>query len=265
MGKYDLGIDIAKQCANFVKISGKTSILQTKPISKINIKELKFAPKLKEDVVQISSKLKNTVRMQKKSDGKYLFYDGDKCIGKASMGKNLSQTAIPRELPKEWYIPNGTLSETNQLPTYPVLHIDELVMFDKKGFFESYQKRNGGKKYGTMCMQKILEFAEQNGYGSRISLDADKWGSNIHPGKFYAKIGFAPGQRTTEYAQKVNERYYKGLEYVKKHPNMPEEVKDSYLDNIVLEQIDGRFIADGDYLGSRVYLTNPEVLRNYKI
>lgn len=46
---------------------------------------------------------------------------------------------------------------------------------------------------------------------------------------------------------------------------MPEEVKDSYLDNIVLEQIDGRFIADGDYLGSRVYLTNPEVLRNYKI
>ena len=161
MGKYDLGIDIAKQCANFVKISGKTSILQTKPISKVNIKELKFAPKLKEDIVQISSKLKNTVRMQKKSDGKYLFYDGDKCIGKASMGKNLSQTAVPGELPKEWYIPNGTLSESNQLPTYPVLHIDELVMFDKKGFFESYQKRNGGKKYGTMCMQKILEFANQ--------------------------------------------------------------------------------------------------------
>ena len=117
-----------------------------------------------------------------------------------------------------------------------------------------------------MCMQRILEYAEQNGYGSRISLDAEKWGSNIHPGKFYAKIGFGPGPNGVERATKTNERYYKGIKYVKEHPDLPEEIKMEYLDRHFCEQIDGRFIADGSsYVNSRLYLTHPEVLRNYPL
>ena len=38
MGKFNSGINIAKQCAAWIKANGKTSVLQTKPTisSKIN-------------------------------------------------------------------------------------------------------------------------------------------------------------------------------------------------------------------------------------
>lgn len=57
MGKYDLGISLAKRCATWVKASGKTSILQTKSINKINIQELKFSGNVKSDIVQIHKNL----------------------------------------------------------------------------------------------------------------------------------------------------------------------------------------------------------------
>ena len=211
------------------------------------------------------SNVKNTISMKEVSDGKFLFYDGEEYIGRALMGGKLSNTAIPGELPKSWYIPGGVIDETNKLPTYPILHIDEIVIKDQKGLFEQYQKRANGKKYGTMCMQRILEYAEQNGYGSRISLDAEKWGSNIHPGKFYAKIGFEPGPKGIECANEINRRYYRGLEEVKKFPNMPEAARRECLERHFCEQIAGRYVADGFFVKSRLYLTHPEVLKNYPL
>ena len=263
MGLEKVTSTIGKEIIAWTRTSGK-SLITSKP-KMVNIDGLKFSPQIKGDAFQIHKSLKNTIKMEPATDGKFLFYDGDSCIGKVLMGGSLRRTALPGELPSSWYVPNGTLCENNQLPAYPILHIDEIIIKDKKGFFEHYQKRADGKKYGTMCMQKILEYAEKNGYGSRISLDAEKWGSNIHPGKFYAKIGFEPGPSNIKYLEKINERYYKGQEYAKKYPNLPEEVLSDYLDRPFIEQIDGRFITDGRFGVSRLFLTHPEVLKNYPI
>lgn len=263
MGLEKVASTVGKEVIAWTRICEK-SLITSKP-KVVNIEGLKYSPQIKGDTLQISKNLKNTVKMEPRADGKFLFYDGDKCIGKVVMGDNLRRTAMPGELPQSWYVPNGTLCENNQLPTYPILHIDEIIMKDKTGIFEHYQKRAGGKKYGTMCMQKILEYAEKNGYGARISLDADKWGSNIHPGKFYAKIGFEPGPSDIKRLEKINERYYKGQECAKKYPDLPEEVISEFLDRPFIEQIDGRFIADGDFGTSRLYLTHPEILKNYPI
>ena len=125
---------------------------------------------------------------------------------------------------------------------------------------EEYKQRASGKKYGVMCMQKILEYAEKNGYGTRIYLGPAKHGSNIHPGKFYAKIGFEPGPSDIEWAQKCNKR----IKYAEEHPELPEEIRKSLLDTPYHEHIDGRFVATESFAGT-VYLTHPEVLRNYPL
>lgn len=55
MGKFDLGISLAERCAAYVRAGGK-SLLQTRPVGKINIEGLRYAPKLEGDVVNLSKK-----------------------------------------------------------------------------------------------------------------------------------------------------------------------------------------------------------------
>lgn len=229
-------------------------------IGALKLLEPKITP-LTEDTVQIGSKIKNTIRMERVSSYEHHFFEGEKYIGKAKISPPVEQTAIIGELPESWYIPNGVPNNINRLPTYPRLRVDEFVISDKTGLFDEYQQRSSGKKYGAMCMQRILEYAEQNGYGTRIYLSPAKHYSNIHPGKFYAKIGFEPGPQKIEFAQKENERC---IQYLKKHQNLPEEIKKDYLDRTFYEQIDGRFISTEEF-GGELYLTHPEVLRNYPL
>lgn len=56
MGLTNIGIDLAEYCAKYSKACNKSSILHTKPagLNKINASELKLAPNLTEDTVQLS-------------------------------------------------------------------------------------------------------------------------------------------------------------------------------------------------------------------
>lgn len=56
MGKFDLALNIARRAANYTKICGKTSVLQTKPV---NIKNINFS-KLKPSFTKTDSFVKNT-------------------------------------------------------------------------------------------------------------------------------------------------------------------------------------------------------------
>lgn len=238
------------------------------PFRSIQTRELFSAmPKmaqLMQDCAQISYKPLNTITMKQLPYGKFEFYDGEKFIGGTQMGRALYKSAPLGDLPESWYIPNGVPNEANMLPINPILYITEFVIKDKEGLFKEYQKRIEGKKYGVMCMQKILEYAEQNGYGTRVSLTPSRHYSNIHPGRFYAQIGFEPGPNDITHAQKSNEEYYRGVEYVKEHPNLPEEIKKDFLNKTVYEQIDGRFVSMEGFC-REIYLTHPEVLRNYPL
>ena len=262
MTTLKLGLRLTELCGRYANTSNKSSILLTKTPKIKNFEGLKYAKKFSTDIVQINSK--NTIKLIEESKGKLLFYDGEKCIGKAIVSEPCSFSSPKGLLPDSWYIPNAIADETNRLAAYPRLYIDEIIIGDKKGFFSQYQKRTNGKKYGTMCMQKILDYAEKKGYGTRIYLGPAKHGSNIHPGKFYAKIGFEPGPETIKYAEKANERYLKGKLYAEKHPDLPEEILDDLLNRPFYEQIDGRFVSKESFAGE-VYLTHPEILKNYPI
>lgn len=54
MGKYELGLSMVKRCSAWVKASGKSNILATKPVKNINVEGLKFSPKNIGDTITIS-------------------------------------------------------------------------------------------------------------------------------------------------------------------------------------------------------------------
>lgn len=113
-------------------------------------------------------------------------------------------------------------------------------------------------------MQKILEYAEKNGYGTRISLGPAKYDSNINPGKFYAKIGFEPDPINISYMEECNARALREQKFAQENPDLPEEILNSLLNRKTFAQIDGRFVTDESH-GYQVFLTHPEVLRNYQL
>lgn len=113
-------------------------------------------------------------------------------------------------------------------------------------------------------MQKILEYAEKNGYGTRISLGPAKYDSNIHPGKFYAKIGFEPSPIDIKYAQTHNATVLYEHQFAMDNPDLPEYMLNRLLKNQPYEQVDGRFVSRYNFAGE-VFLTHPEVLRNYPL
>ncbi len=58
MGLGKLGMSLVQKTSAWVKACGKTSILQTKPVQKVNINELKYIGNIKSDIVQITNKNK---------------------------------------------------------------------------------------------------------------------------------------------------------------------------------------------------------------
>lgn len=55
MGKYDLGINLAKEISSYIKTTGK-GLLQTRPKGTINIEGLRYIPENVGDVIKISRK-----------------------------------------------------------------------------------------------------------------------------------------------------------------------------------------------------------------
>ena len=84
-----------------------------------------------------------------------------------------------------------------------------------------------------MCMQRILEWAQEHGFGHRISLCPGKTHSDINPAPFYAKIGF----------------------------DVAPEIADIMSTISCAKQIDGRYISRGQ----EVFLVEPEVLKSYPL
>jgi len=282
------GFSLADDVARYVKACGKRSILETRPLqAKINIDCLRLAPSATTDTLQLSKKVNNirAVLGEKRGLSCLRFYDGERQVGYATyyfkQGKHQRGS-----VPDEWFVdatslPKVDLTSSEALgrcfyETKPFMHIEEFMMSDKLGM-EAYAQRASGKKYGTMCMQKVLEHAEKLGLGSRIELDAAIHGSAVNPAKFYAKIGF----NSVPSAIAKEERFFKIktddlLSYkriAKEVCKSEEEIK--FLEAHVEKElkilqhrysrtrVDGRYF--NDIAGGRMWLEAPDVLRNYPL
>lgn len=186
---------------------------------------------------------KNTLTMKPSASPMhkaFCFYDGEKYIGSAKL--SFITEAIKNAYPKDWYKPGQ--GEEFILKTKPICYVNELMVHDKLGMSE-YTKRKSGKKYGTMCMQKILEWAKENGCDTRIALQPAKHGSDVSPSMFYAKIGFD----LPPAAKKTREE-------------LEEILNSSPRRRMSLQKVSGRHLA---LSGDVVVLSEPDVLRNYLI
>lgn len=188
----------------------------------------------------IIKNLKNilTTEIAEDGDGAFFkFYDKDTLVGRASVKKRTS--SLGDIFPENWYT-DANVSEPFR-DTKPFCYVYELVVNDMCNKVQ-YEQRSSGKKYGTMCMQKILEWAENNGCSTRLVLEPSNHGSSVHPGKFYAKIGFDVDVRARKNYDKINERRIER--------GLPPK-----------SNVDGRYIS----IGEGVYLRDPEVLKHYPL
>lgn len=253
-------IAIGKQVINALLHSPTQSFITKPKTIQVFADELKYAG----DTLALNSK--NTVYL--KSVGRkfgydaFSFYDGKQKIGSALISKGFSYRA-KGEVPDNWFIEGGVPNEYGFYPLKPNIKVEELLMTDKIGMVK-YEHRSSGKKYGTMCMQRILEWAEQNGFGSRITLQPAKHGSSVEPGEFYAKIGFnVSPKRVTEIETQIA-KGKRTLEYINKN-------RDKLDDDLIEEMLMGIWSHEpninGRYFGGTgngdVFLTHPEILRNY--
>lgn len=196
---------------------------------------------------KLKTKSKNNIVM-KQDIGKchYSFFEGDKNIGYAVFAEALSKEAKTGDRPQDWYVANSQENIEGKKELKPNLYIDEIVIDDRVGLTGEYAQRKNGKKYGTMCLQKILEWAKIHGFGSRISLVPGKTHSDIAPHKFYAKIGFEMSPTDIKNVEKWEEKYSTGPIYFNRKR---------------YEKIDDRWVSRGQ----EIYLTHPEILENYPL
>ena len=97
-----------------------------------------------------------------------------------------------------------------------------------------------------MSLQKILEWAKNHGYGTRLSLAPGKTHSDIEPNKFYTKVGFEMSPNDIKMIEALESKYEKEACYFNRRKN---------------EKIDGRWVSRGQTL----FLTHPEILENYPL
>lgn len=190
---------------------------------------------------------KNNIVM-KQDVGKchYSFFEGDKNIGYAVFEESFITKAREGDKPLDWYISCDRKTNDDSYNLKPSIYVDEFVIEDRIGLTGDYSQRKSGKKYGTMCLQKILEWAKEHGYGSRISLTPGKTHSDIAPHKFYAKIGFEMSPNDIKNVEKWEEKYSTEPIYYKRKR---------------YEKVDDRWVSRGQEL----YLTHPEILENYPL
>ena len=177
--------------------------------------------------------IKNNIIMKPDGLSHFTFFDGEQKIGYAIFGKSDKDSAKIVSVPDDWFVKGGKPDERGNYPLKPNVYISEFVMDDKVGSTGEYKPRLSKKKYGVMCMQKILDWAEEHGFAHRISLTPGKTHSDVNPAIFYAKIGFD-----------VSPEIAGLLKAMERFP-----------------QIDGRYISKGQ----EVFLVEPDVLKNYPL
>lgn len=163
----------------------------------------------------------------------FSFFDDGVQIGYAKFDRSDKVASLKGLVPDDWFVEGGIPDARGNYPLKPSVFINELVMDDKVGLTGEYSVRANQKKYGVMCMQRILEWAEEHGFGHRISLCPGKTHSDINPAPFYAKIGFDVAPEISEMLGRVSSA----------------------------KQIDGRYVSRGQ----EVFLTNPDVLKKYSL
>ena len=185
------------------------------------------------DVNFIGRKAINNIIMKQDYKNHFSFFDGDIEVGYASFCESDKVSALKGFAPSDWFVEGGVSDIRGNYPLKPSVYVTEFVMDDKIGLTGDYQKRKSGKKYGVMCFQKILEWAQENGFGHRISLCPGKTHSDINPAPFYAKIGF-------DVAPEIEK-------ILSVKPDAP--------------KINGRYLSRGQ----EVFLVEPEVLKAYPL
>lgn len=203
--------------------------------------------KLATEVDSFSRKAVNNIKMV--ADDKFLhytFYEDGNEIGYAVFDDSRVSATCRGLVPDDWFVENEVAVDGEMLPLQPFLYINELVINDRVGLEGEYSQRKSGKKYGTMCFQKILEWAENHGFGTRLSLTPGKTYSDIEPNKFYTKIGFEMAPASVKLVEELEEKYGR---------------ESSFYPRKRYEKIDGRWVAKTQTL----FLTHPEILKNYKL
>ena len=185
------------------------------------------------DVNFTGRKAINNIIMKQDYKNHFSFFDGDIEVGYASFCESDKVSALKGFAPRDWFVEGGVSDIRGNYPLKPSVYVTEFVMDDKIGLTGYYQVRASKKKYGVMCMQKILEWAQEHGFEHRISLCPGKTHSDINPAPFYAKIGF----------------------------DVSPEIADIMSTISCAKQIDGRYISRGQ----EVFLVEPEVLKSYPL
>jgi hypothetical protein len=175
----------------------------------------------------------NNIVMKKAYMRHYDFFEGSSKIGSIVIDDAPKDFARLESVPQDWFIVGGNPNERGLYPVKPNVFLSDFVIEDRIGLTGDYQKRKSGKKYGVMCFQKILEWAQENGFGHRISLCPGKTHSDINPAPFYAKIGF-------DVAPEIEK-------ILSVKPDAP--------------KINGRYLSRGQ----EVFLVEPEVLKAYPL
>ena len=209
----------------------------------IDFMKIKFIPAAD----SFSRKVANNIKMV--SVDKFLhytFYENGNEIGYAIFDDSCVSATCKGLVPDDWFVENEVAVDGEMFPLQPYLYINELVINDRVGLEGEYSQRKSGKKYGTMCFQKILEWAEKHGFGTRLSLTPGKTYSDIEPNKFYTKIGFEMAPASVKLIEEQEERYGREPSF---------SLRKRY------EKIDGRWVAKTQTL----FLTHPEILKNYKL
>lgn len=203
----------------------------------------------------------NILIVKKVGFNDYVFMDGKKKIGSATININTREYGSYDVYPVDWFDESVAPNLKGNHKLKPYMYITEFSMNDRINK-KTLEKRD--KKYGTMAMQHLLAIAKASGCEHRIELYAGQLGhTKFMPGRFYHKMGFSLPYKVNKELEKMEHKYNKELAKLLKN-GVPEdearkilEIKDLYLP----EKKDGRYIADY----GKMFMTNPECAMNYPL
>lgn len=203
----------------------------------------------------------NILTVKKVGFNDYVFMDGKKEIGSATININTREYGSYDVYPADWFDENIAPNLNGDSKLKPYMYITEFSMNDRINK-KTLEKRD--KKYGTMAMQHLLAIAQKSGCDYRIRLYAGQIKhTKFMPGRFYHKMGFSLPPNVNKELEKMELKYKRELANLLKN-GVPEDealkildLKDLYLP----EKKDGRYISDYGYM----FMTNPECAINYPL
>ena len=203
----------------------------------------------------------NILTVKKNVFGEYVFMDGKKEVGFASIKIHEWTYGDTKKFPEDWFEKDATTNLYGKRIMKPYMYVSEFSMNDRINK-KSLVKRD--KKYGTMAMQHLLALAREKGCDYRIALYAGQLGrTKFMPGRFYHKMGFSLPYDKSHALEMMEFKYNKELKKLIKEGISQEEAERTLEQmNIYLpEKQDGRYISEY----GEMFLSNPECVINYPL